>query len=81
MSLWPCPVCLVPQDDLWDTSKSYRRRTSKDSQAVINAARVKETFEEREELLKEQALRLINVSKYFCMSVSKIDCFRTHFGQ
>ncbi|KAG1736847.1 uncharacterized protein EDB91DRAFT_1083207 [Suillus paluster] len=23
MSLWPCPVCLVPRDDLWDTSKSY----------------------------------------------------------
>ncbi|KAG1836159.1 hypothetical protein F4604DRAFT_2008209 [Suillus subluteus] len=60
MSLWPCPVCLVPRDDLWDTSKSYRRRTSKDSQAVINAAHAKETFEEREELLKEQALRLIN---------------------
>ncbi|KAG1773661.1 hypothetical protein EV702DRAFT_1181089 [Suillus placidus] len=60
MSLWPCPVCLVPRDDLWDTSKLYRQRTSKDSQAVINAARAKETFEEREELLKEQALRLID---------------------
>ncbi|KAG1838007.1 hypothetical protein F4604DRAFT_1885610 [Suillus subluteus] len=60
-------------NDLWDTSKSYHQRTSKDSQAVINAACAKETFEEREELLKEQALHLINVSKYFCMSVSKID--------
>ncbi|KAG1888884.1 uncharacterized protein F5891DRAFT_920355, partial [Suillus fuscotomentosus] len=60
MSLWPCPICLVPRDDLWDTSKSYHRRTSNESQAVINAARVKDTFEEREELLKEQALRLID---------------------
>ncbi|KAG1783951.1 hypothetical protein EV702DRAFT_1175911 [Suillus placidus] len=59
MSLWPCPICLVPRDDLWDTSKLYCRRISKDSQAVINAACAKETFEEREELLKEQALRLI----------------------
>ncbi|KAG2159901.1 uncharacterized protein EDB93DRAFT_1237159 [Suillus bovinus] len=59
MSLWPCPICLVPRNDLWDTSKSYRWRTSKESQAVINAARAKETFEEREELLKEQALCLI----------------------
>ncbi|KAG2117400.1 hypothetical protein BD769DRAFT_1629767 [Suillus cothurnatus] len=59
MSLWPCPDCLVSRDDLWDTSRSYRRRTSKESQALVNAARVKETFEEREELLKEQALRLI----------------------
>ncbi|KAG2066818.1 hypothetical protein BDR04DRAFT_1120936 [Suillus decipiens] len=34
-------------------------QTSKESQAVINAAHVKETFEEREELLKEQVLHLI----------------------
>ncbi|KAG2148370.1 hypothetical protein BD769DRAFT_1624790 [Suillus cothurnatus] len=59
MSLWPCPICLVPRDDLWDTSKSYHWRTSKELQAVINAAHAKETFEEREELLKEQVLRLI----------------------
>ncbi|KAG0692246.1 hypothetical protein DFH29DRAFT_985855 [Suillus ampliporus] len=59
MSLWPCPVCLVSRDNLWDTSKSHRRRTSKESQVLVNAARVKETFEEREELLKEQALRLV----------------------
>ncbi|KAG2124918.1 hypothetical protein BD769DRAFT_1628673 [Suillus cothurnatus] len=59
MSLWPCPICLVSRDDLWDTSRSYHRRTSKESQALVNAACVKETFEEREELLKEQALRLI----------------------
>ncbi|KAG2136839.1 hypothetical protein BD769DRAFT_1626893 [Suillus cothurnatus] len=59
MSLWPCPICLVPRDDLWDTSKSYHRRTSKESQAVINAVCAKETFEEREELLKEQVLHLI----------------------
>lgn len=85
MSLWPCPICLVPRDDLWDTSKSYRRRTSKESQAVINAVRAKETFEEREELLKEQVLRLIEVSKYFRMSISKmsmIHCLiRMHSGQ
>ncbi|KAG1831089.1 hypothetical protein EV424DRAFT_1343214 [Suillus variegatus] len=59
MSLWPCPICLVSRNDLWDTSKSYCRQTSKESQAVINAVRKKETFEEREELLKEQVLRLI----------------------
>ncbi|KAG0699084.1 hypothetical protein DFH29DRAFT_983675 [Suillus ampliporus] len=57
--LWPCPVCLVSRDDLWDTSKPHRRQTSKESQALVNAAHVKETFEEREELLKEQALCLV----------------------
>ncbi|KAG2101790.1 hypothetical protein BD769DRAFT_1697154 [Suillus cothurnatus] len=51
MSLWPCPVCLVSRDDLWDTSRSYRQRTSKESQALKPL--------KREELLKEQALRLI----------------------
>lgn len=76
MSLWPCPVCLIPRDDLWDTSKTYRRRTSKESQALVNAARAKETFEEREELLKEQALRFVDVRKCFSgTQIYKIDCF------
>ncbi|KAG0694025.1 hypothetical protein DFH29DRAFT_985372 [Suillus ampliporus] len=58
--LWPCPVCLVSREELWDTSKSYRRWTSNESQGLVAAARVKETMEDREELLKEQALHDID---------------------
>ncbi|KAG1808103.1 hypothetical protein EV424DRAFT_1474084 [Suillus variegatus] len=59
MSLWPCPICLVPQDDLWDTLKTYCQQTSEEPQALVNTACTKETFEEREELLKEQALHCV----------------------
>ncbi|KAG1833304.1 hypothetical protein DFJ58DRAFT_719440 [Suillus subalutaceus] len=67
--LWPCPVCLVSRDDLWDTSKSYRRRTSKE-----------------EELLKEQALRLIEnafwVVAFTCVhrALSHDRCHFNHGG-
>ncbi|KAG2111909.1 uncharacterized protein F5147DRAFT_744606 [Suillus discolor] len=57
--LWPCPVCLIPRDELWDASKTYRQRTSKESRALVNTAHAKETLEEREALLKEQSLHFI----------------------
>jgi hypothetical protein len=60
-SLWPCPICLVPRDELSDTSKTYARRTSQQSQAVVIAARKKETAEEKEVVLKEYGLRDVTV--------------------
>ncbi|KAG1738384.1 uncharacterized protein EDB91DRAFT_1237752 [Suillus paluster] len=55
-ALWPCPVCLVPHDELSDTSHCYPRRTSCDLQAILATARVKDTAEEREETLKDYGL-------------------------
>ncbi|KAG2060448.1 hypothetical protein BDR06DRAFT_979328 [Suillus hirtellus] len=49
MSLWPCPVCLVPCDELWDTSKSYPHRTSDESQVIVATAQGKDTMEEKDE--------------------------------
>ncbi|KAG1907618.1 uncharacterized protein F5891DRAFT_938880, partial [Suillus fuscotomentosus] len=77
MSLWPCPVCLVPRNDLWDTSKTYRRRTSEESQALVNTALAKETFEEREELLKEQALRCVE-SAFWAVAFTCVFCALSH---
>ncbi|KAG1896982.1 uncharacterized protein F5891DRAFT_1130066 [Suillus fuscotomentosus] len=59
MSLWPCPICLVPQDALSDTSKTYMRRTADDSRAAVTTARAKDTIEEQEEVLKVLGLRNI----------------------
>lgn len=75
MSLWPCPVCLVPQDDLWDTLKTYCQQTSEEPQALVNTACTKETFEEREELLKEQALHCVKVRECLTIQIYRIDCF------
>ncbi|KAG1838317.1 hypothetical protein F4604DRAFT_1997182 [Suillus subluteus] len=59
MSLWPCPICLVPRDALSDTSKTYTRRTADDSRAAVTTARAKDTMEELEEVLKVLGLRNI----------------------
>ncbi|KAG1888602.1 hypothetical protein F4604DRAFT_1877195 [Suillus subluteus] len=52
-----CPVCLVPHDELMNTLKCYPYRTSAQSQEVLQAARSKQTAEEKEEKLKEYGLR------------------------
>ncbi|KAG1816991.1 hypothetical protein EV424DRAFT_1624504 [Suillus variegatus] len=57
MSLWPCPICLVPRDELWDTSKRYSRRIANTSRDIVLAAREKDTYDELEELLKQYGLR------------------------
>ncbi|KAG1888651.1 hypothetical protein F4604DRAFT_1889529 [Suillus subluteus] len=56
-SLWPCPVCLVPHDNLLDTLKTYACRTSTQSQDILQAAWDKGTAEERDNLLKQYGLR------------------------
>ncbi|KAG1861504.1 hypothetical protein DFJ58DRAFT_715418 [Suillus subalutaceus] len=56
-SLWPCPVCLIPHDNLLDTLKTYACRTSTQSQDILQAAQDKGTAEERDNLLKQYGLR------------------------
>lgn len=72
MSLWPCPICLVPQDALSDTSKTYTRRTADDSHAAVTTARAKDTIEEQEEVLKVLGLCNIEVQSHFCLKHAKI---------
>ncbi|KAG1731038.1 hypothetical protein EDD22DRAFT_1014271, partial [Suillus occidentalis] len=55
--LWPCPVCLVPHNELLNTLKCYPPRTATQSQEVVKAARAEATAEEKEEKLKEYGLR------------------------
>ncbi|KAG2150890.1 hypothetical protein DEU56DRAFT_908528 [Suillus clintonianus] len=55
--LWPCPVCLVPHDQLLNTLKCYPCWTSAQLQEVLKAARDEATAEEKEEKLKEYGLR------------------------
>ncbi|KAG1864363.1 hypothetical protein F4604DRAFT_1893404 [Suillus subluteus] len=55
--LWPCPVCLVPHDELLNILKCYPPRMSTHSQEVLKAAWAKATAKEKEEKLKEYGLR------------------------
>lgn len=74
MSLWPCPICLVPRDALFDTSKTFTRRTASESRAAVMAARTKDTLEEKEAILKVQGLRNVDVRSHFSLQRSQIYC-------
>lgn len=64
---------------LTDTLKTYCQQTSEEPQALVNTACTKETFEEREELLKEQALHCVKVRECLTIQIYRIDCFQSTF--
>ncbi|KAG1904216.1 uncharacterized protein F5891DRAFT_1126635 [Suillus fuscotomentosus] len=51
----PCPVCLVPLDELHDLSKTFPIRSAKDAQAALNIYKQNRT--QGEEVLKGLGLR------------------------
>ncbi|KAG2108167.1 uncharacterized protein F5147DRAFT_745794 [Suillus discolor] len=66
-SLWPCPVCLVPHDELLNTLKTYPCRTSDQSQNILKVARDKETAEERDNTLKQYGLHDVSNAFWIVM--------------
>ncbi|KAG1728188.1 uncharacterized protein EDB91DRAFT_1239436 [Suillus paluster] len=53
----PCPVCLVPHEELSDLSKTFAIRSAKDVQAALDVYRCSKT--QGEELLKALGLRAV----------------------
>ncbi|KAG2158730.1 uncharacterized protein EDB93DRAFT_1290809 [Suillus bovinus] len=53
----PCPVCLVPREELGNVLTSYPLRTSASVQATITEARSFSQQEDKEKLLMSQGLR------------------------
>lgn len=60
-SLYPCPICLVPADKLFDLFADYPIRTALSAEALVKQARTL-TQEDGNNLLKEQGLRNVEVS-------------------
>ncbi|KAH7927024.1 hypothetical protein BV22DRAFT_1153995 [Leucogyrophana mollusca] len=56
-SNYPCPVCLIPREELSSMTRTYPLRTSADTQALIRSVREQERAEDKETMLKSQALR------------------------
>ncbi|KAH7906115.1 hypothetical protein BJ138DRAFT_1223855 [Hygrophoropsis aurantiaca] len=56
-SKFPCPVCLIPRDELSSMLVTYPLRSSAETQATIASARAQRTMEAKEDKLKSQALR------------------------
>jgi len=60
-SHYPCPVCLVPAEDLSDLSKIYPLRTTEKMKEVYETAQGAETMAAKEVILKEYSLRDVEV--------------------
>ncbi|KAG1738319.1 uncharacterized protein EDB91DRAFT_1237726 [Suillus paluster] len=76
MGKFPCPICLVPQDELHSLLDTWPLRTCRDSVRLLRKARRKTTKAKREKKLKSQSLRdveLLDVFRALCF-----DCLHTH---
>ncbi|KAG2090891.1 uncharacterized protein F5147DRAFT_764362 [Suillus discolor] len=60
-SKFPCPICLVPQDEQSVLSHELRLQTSAESEEALQLARAKTSKKEREKLLKTYSLRDVEV--------------------
>jgi hypothetical protein len=68
-SKFPCPICLVPQDDLSvHSSVPHALCTSSHSQDILNTARARRLQEERESDLKGYSLRDVEVSSLYVVA-------------
>ncbi|KIK46880.1 hypothetical protein CY34DRAFT_21734 [Suillus luteus UH-Slu-Lm8-n1] len=62
MGKFPCPICLVPRDELYKTSNIYPLRTSAGAKALRVQARESTTLEAREQILSSESLRDVDNS-------------------
>jgi len=75
-SHYPCPVCLVPSEDLSDLSKIYPLRTTEKMKEIYDTAQEADTIAEREVILKEYGLRNVEVGWPWAMQTSQnLICF------
>jgi len=63
--LYPCPICFVPWNEQSDLSTEHPLRTGAESQRILMDARAKRTLAERDELLKDNGLRDVEVIHFF----------------
>ena len=59
----PCPVCLVPLEDLHDLTKSFEARSQEQAQAAFKVWQ--ENRHRGDEMLKELGLRPVSVRSMF----------------
>lgn len=60
-SSYPCPICLVHKNELWDLSRTWEPRTQEDSAQVIHAAQTLPTKKAKDDMLLTRSLRAIQV--------------------
>ena len=59
--LFPCPVCLVPQSEQSDLTKSYKLRTAEESKSIVVKALKEPNASRQNQMTKLQSLRPVMV--------------------
>jgi len=80
-SMYPCPICLVPSDKLWDLlGETHTRRTRDEAVQLIAKADAAPTKKAAKDILGAQSIRNVPVGG-FCDSRVLFDLMspRTHF--
>lgn len=85
MGKFPCPVCLVPRDELSNTLKVFPLRTCTETKALLARVRECTTLDAREQILSSQSLRDVDVSLALILicillSLLLLFCFQSSFG-
>ncbi|KAG1747038.1 uncharacterized protein EDB91DRAFT_1235854 [Suillus paluster] len=62
MGKFPCPVCLVPRDELSNTLKVFPLHTCTETKALLARARESSTLDAREQILSSQSLHDVDSS-------------------
>ena len=60
-SKFPCPICMVPEDEMSDLEKYFDLRTTEQTEAIIKEARALTRAAARERLLQSNGLRDVDV--------------------
>lgn len=61
---FPCPKCLVPKEQLHRLDKKFPLRTLEDTKKIQQRARDATTKGDREDILKNHGLHLVDVSSH-----------------
>jgi hypothetical protein len=85
MGKFPCPVCLVPCDELSNTLKVFPLCTCTGTKALLAQAQESSTLDTREQILSSQSLRNVDVSltlnlNLILLSLILLFCFQSSFG-
>lgn len=70
--LFPCPICLVPQHELSDLSKTYPLRTQEHSEAIFKQAETMKRKGDKEKLLKRYSLRNVKVYLFYLQTETRL---------
>ena len=75
MSNFPCPICLIPREQISNFPDPYPLRTRENVVATLEKARSQQSAEEKEAILAAEGLRNIDVSNWLSVHLCRPNKF------